>query len=320
MRLPSTLAAAALSAAHGLLFSLALGSLACAIAPTPALAAQVSGEEAAPEEAVGSVSVLERVVVIGASASDGFLLGVNLADALEQVMRVSHQPVAKLADSRFFSNPTGQAQRQVEAALALEPTLVIALDYLFWLGYGRVAEPEDRITGLNRGLAQLERFDCPVVIGSFPDMSESIGKMLSARQVPPQAELEQLNARLTEWLAEREGAYIYPLGEDLESLRKKEPLAVGGIRWPASVDEDLLLRDRLHPNTAGLAGVTCRLAELLVKQELAPAHALDLDPRKLHMALEELTAERLEERRRIRREKLREPREEHVERGSSGGR
>ena len=102
--------------------------------------------------------------------------------------------------------------------------------------------------------------------------------------------------------------------------RKKAPLGVGGIRGPASVDEDLLLRDRLHPNTAGLAGVTCRLAELLVKQELAPAHALDLDPRKLHMALEELTAERLEERRRIRREKLREPRGEHVERGSSGGR
>lgn len=253
-------------------------------------AALALGGAASPAALVASPEpgVLERVVVIGASASAGFGLPVDLAHALDATVVVEHEPILGLGEHWLFASPDAIAEDELEKALAASPTAVVAVDFLFWFGYGFVDQEQDRLMLLERGIAMLERFECPVVVSTFPDMSEAIGKMLWPGQVPSPASFRALNARVQEWVESRSNVTSIELPALVDALKSGKPFDVAGHRWPPSADVELLQADRLHPTIEGLAALACTVTERLVEtQQTLDADDVRLDPAEVSAALHE---------------------------------
>jgi hypothetical protein len=130
-------------------------------------------------EAGGS---LGRVIVLGSSVSDGFGLqqkgeaGVRttLADVGEAALIAEHAPVHGHTSQRMHINTAASGRQLVENARDRNPTLVVAVDFLFWYGYGALGSESARLALLEKGLAQLEGFHCPVLVGDFPDLGAAL--------------------------------------------------------------------------------------------------------------------------------------------------
>jgi hypothetical protein len=194
-------------------------------------------------------SVLSRVAVIGASASRGFALPVGLADALSALSASALLDVQDCSSSRMFLAPLTQGNQQVECAREGSPTLVIALDFLFWFGYGFAESEAQRLERLEQGLELLEDLDGHLVVGRFPDMSAAVGRMLLPGQMPDGATLERLNARLAEWARGRD-VLVLPLDRMLADLRAGRAVDLGG-EAEAHGTGNLLQADELHPTLEG---------------------------------------------------------------------
>ena len=164
-------------------------------------------------------------------------------------------------------------------------TLVVAVDYQFWFGYGtrgkngnRVRGAADRVAFLDVGLELLDRIDAPIVLGDFPDMSDAVGRgMLSAPQQPNTVGLEQLNARLYEWASSRERVTVVPLAAIVEKMRTGDAFTVGRHRWPANAIERVLQDDRLHPTTEGLGALGHAIGLAMLEAGLVGVDELDPD-------------------------------------------
>lgn len=227
---------------------------------------------------------LDRVVVLGASVTTGMELGADLAGVLEATLVREHAPVRAHHNVFFFVRPVQVGTEQVELALRAEPTLVIGIDFLFWFGYGDqdgaggpLVSEEARLVLLDRGLALLDRLDVPLAVGDFPDMSEAIGKMLRAEQVPGAETLVRLNARLAAWARERGDVIVLPLARVIADMRSDRAFRIGHQEWPAGCSDLLLRPDRLHPTLEGMAAVAHLVATELVGAELIAPEDVDLD-------------------------------------------
>ncbi|MBY0395085.1 MAG: hypothetical protein K2X91_01280, partial [Thermoleophilia bacterium] len=164
---------------------------------------------------------LSRPAILGASASAGFGCettvppdGRAVLVDMEAVYNASvpgwHRDPVFLADASFYSRARQAAQEQMDAAVAAAPSVVIALDFLFWSVYhARSSELSgdavlrDRLDALEQSLAQLDRFHGPILVGDIPDMTPAVGRMLSDRMVPPADQLATFNRRIREWAAAR---------------------------------------------------------------------------------------------------------------------
>jgi hypothetical protein len=202
---------------------------------------------------------LQRVFVIGASASAGFGLmnelgtNVSFAQVLDRLIVPAHEPVQETADQWFFANPKSKGRQQALAALNYEPSLVFAVDFLFWYGYGFHGDAAGRIKTLEEGLKLLAALPCPVVVSELPDMSAAVGHMLVASQVPDAATLRLINARIRSWVAAGEQRFLMPLADFVEQLNAGAAIEVCDRSWPGEVARGLLLQaDRLHPTLDGL--------------------------------------------------------------------
>jgi len=227
-----------------------------------------------------------QVAVIGASASDGFRLSVGLADALAALVGTERLELADFSASGMFLGPRGQGARQVDQALALEPELVIAVDFLFWFGYGLVVDEADRLELFEDGVALLDSFDCPLVVARYPDMSPAVGRMLMPGQVPREQTLALLNRRLLEWAEERGDVVMVPLDSLLDQMRSDRPITVGGRTWPAGSTQALLQSDQLHPTLEGELVLAQLVLDALADAGLRQRGATDWDA-----ALAELSRE-----------------------------
>jgi hypothetical protein len=176
------------------LFLVSLALLA-PLAPAPALQ-----KPAAPK----GEALLERVAVIGASVSAGFMLGadahkipLNLSRVIEAGLIAKHSPVLNASDEMTFIDTLGSSKSAAKALAKDDPTLVVALDYLFWFGYGATWGGEkERLSALEMGLKSLEGLECPILLGDFPDMSSATKvkhPILPAQAVPDPATLAKLN-------------------------------------------------------------------------------------------------------------------------------
>ncbi|HEX6884445.1 MAG TPA: hypothetical protein VF530_13790 [Planctomycetota bacterium] len=222
---------------------------------------------------------LARPVVIGASFAAGFGVGRTFGAALAASCAGEErdEPV-DLGDALFFLSPLATGKRQVAAALEEEPTLVVALDFLFWFGYGAldaeggpIEAEEERLALLETGLALLEELECPLVVGDFPDMSAAVGGMLMPSQMPERATLERLTARVRAWGAGRADTLVIPLAELVRALGSKDEVRIGRHVYPAGTR--LLQADRLHPTLEGLIAMAQLVCAELVRAELAPEEA-----------------------------------------------
>ena len=203
----------------------------------------------------------QRIVVIGASASAGFNTGreagrtANIARIIEAMLKVDHDKVVNVSSGFFFMNPRWMGTQSVRRAVEVKATLVVAIDFLFWFGYGPKSE-ERRLEDLDAGLQYLAGLKCPILLSRIPDMKASVGKMLSARQVPRPETLEKLNKRINAWASERKNVVMVPMAEFVDDLRAGKGVSVSDIVYPPGSIRKLLQRDEPHPTLEGLAAVT----------------------------------------------------------------
>jgi len=174
------------------------------------------------------------------------------------------------ATPMFFTESHAIGPELLDQALDEDPTLLIALDYLFWFAYGDVdahggflADEHERDELFELGLSQLARFDGPLVVGDIPDMSPAIGLMLARRQVPKPETLERLNARLRAWAAERPAVIIVPLHDMVEQIRRGKGLRIGTRFWAPEQTATFVLSDKLHPSPDGQIATATVICDLL---------------------------------------------------------
>ena len=188
---------------------------------------------------------------------------VDLADVVAATVTCDHEIVVSGGDLGFFRAPMGRGAEQAAAAQSADPTLVLALDFLFWYAYGYRGVDgtphegiDSRLALLERGLKELERFDCPGLVFDFPDMSPAADIILSRSQIPTTSGLAALNARLAEWAAQRDNVHVLPLASTVEAIRADKGFTIDDLSWPAGSADRFILPDRLHPTTEGTIALT----------------------------------------------------------------
>lgn len=188
-----------------------------------------------------------RTVVLGASVSAGFM-GSPVATELERGLSGKPQ-VLNQASTFFFKAPRENGEKQVAAALAFEPTVVFALDFLFWYVYVSGTDLDYRRTRMTAGLRLLETFQVPVIVGDIPDMRTAATWMLPASVVPPPEHLQTLNRELRAWSRTRLNVHLVPLAAWAQPLLAGGNVIDNGETVAAA---DLVGPDGLHANARGV--------------------------------------------------------------------
>ena len=256
-----------------------------------ALVLSVSAAEPGPDATPRDP--LERVAVIGASVSwgygahipfqaDGYVHRelVHFSDVLEASLADEHDIEHHDANMAFFNSPVIIGRRLARNARELKPSMVLALDFLFWYGYGSHGidrtvhqDSESRLALLEAGLSQLDSFDCPVFVFDFPDMSPAVGRVLRESQVPTPEELVMLNERLHEWAAEHDNVSVLEVTRLTEQMRADTGFTIEELTYPPGSMSRLMQRDKLHPTADG----DIALAQFVLRRIDALMDSIDED-------------------------------------------
>ena len=222
-----------------------------------------------------------RIVMIGASASAGFnesepfggptTSRLRLNRYLDAALVPSHEPVRNFASAMFFMQPEQQGQSQSERALQSKPSLVIALDFLFWYCYGDGSTDRERLQRFEQGLKLLEPFRCPLIVGDLPDASAAAERMLTPDEIPGPAALAAANRRLKEWASGRKQTVVIPLSNFMRNAMANKPLTVHGETLAEGKTRVLLQDDKLHPSAAGCAVLALAIFDSFLSSQ--PAHS-----------------------------------------------
>ena len=247
---------------------------------------------ALPAFARGETKTLSRIAVIGASMSDGFGVrvtttlpdgkkiseGVNLSELMKVACKDPTVVVSNYTTSMYFMNPSRTAKSSAARALGANaqemPTCVLAVDWLFWNGYGvsnvrgeKLSGDTERMELLDNALACLEPMcaaNIPIVLGDFPDMHSAIGGgMISAPMVPSVECLAALNARVVQWALTKKNVCVVSLSKLTQDLLQKKSIHAAGRDWDAQTLGPLLQKDRLHPTFAGTVTVLAATLDAL---------------------------------------------------------
>jgi hypothetical protein len=178
-----------------------------------------------------------------------------------------HKPIKNLASAFFFARPEATGRRQVKRALAARPTLVIAVDFLFWYCYGDGDTDDERLNRLAAGLKLLESFPCPLVVGDIPDVSGAPGKMLRPAQIPSPKVLSEANHRLRQWAANRPSVIIVPLSRFMQQSLADQGFTVHGQNFPDGKTREFLQADGLHPTPPGCSILALMIWDAFVSAE-----------------------------------------------------
>lgn len=227
---------------------------------------------ATESEATPRATSTERVAIIGASLSHGFGAPPGWTAAVTASRTRPPEHVAQHTSLFFFTHPFERGKALVSRAKAFRPTLVLAIDFLFWFGYGnldaagsRFTAEADRLRLLARGQSLLEEFECPVVVGDFPDMSAAIGWILAAEQVPQPETRAALNERLHAWAASRTNIVVVPLDQWIARIQTGQPIRIGELEFDGDSTARWLQGDRLHPTPHGLIALALLANDRLVQ-------------------------------------------------------
>ena len=236
----------------------------------------------ATDATINTTATLERVAVIGASASAGWGVvlpsahppkermalnrHIDLADVLPVVLGSDAGDVIDHTDTMFFASPMKVGSQEVRDAIASNPTIVIAVDFLFWYGYGERGVSGERHTEndvmsrmalLETGIAAIERFHVPVLVGDLPDVSAAAAvepiSLLKQTQVPSRKALQAMNGRIHAWAANDPNITLVPLADTVDRMVRNVPLRLNSFNWDSN--NRLLQFDRLHPTPWGLVAL-----------------------------------------------------------------
>ncbi|HIF42279.1 MAG TPA: hypothetical protein EYQ74_14445 [Planctomycetes bacterium] len=226
--------------------------------------------------------LFSRVVVIGASVSAGYGLrselnaSVRLGDVLQCLIEGEGEECLDLGSNMLFRRPEALGAEQVTDALMHKPSLVMAVDFLFWFAYGRSnASTRKRVDRIDEALSLLDRFECPILVGDIPDMTMALkGKgpfgfpLITRSMIPSKQARAAINKRLLAWAKARKRVTIVPLSEFLESVQSGKTLKVRGNKWTQKDLAAMMQDDLLHTRPQGsLSLLTLALDRLCLKQE-----------------------------------------------------
>lgn len=237
-------------------------------------------QESQPTTRTVGKGILDRVVVVGASVSAGFGLEgeigyrTSLADIVQQSIVAEHQPVQNRSGEMFFMSPEASGKRFAEGATEDKATLLLALDFLFWFGYGIVPDEAKRLDRLEKGLALLDKFECPIVVGDFPNMTQALEapvKMLSKNQVPAPETIEKLNVRVRAWAAGKKNVVLVPLADLCTKMQKGEAMTIRDTKYAEGELKNLLQNDGLHTNLEGTCAVWLVALDCMSKAKIGLA-------------------------------------------------
>lgn len=276
----------------------------------PVLARPQAPPQAQTTAAPAASALFERVVVVGASVSGGYGLApelkatVRLGDVLACVLPADVGEITDLGDTYLFQDPHGRAPALIEKTLRAQPTLVVAVDFLFWFSYLSWRPKGPRASELEDGLALLDRLPGPLVVGDLPNMTPALGgkgpfgvPMLTRHMIPSPAQLETLNARIRVWAAERGDVTVLPMAAMVSAMLAGDEVVLRGNTWAEGAIERLLQEDLLHPNAEGSIALALMILDELVQQspELESL-AIEWDAKKVRARLLERTHDERQER------------------------
>jgi hypothetical protein len=255
-----------------------------------------------PETVLHKSLALKRVALVGASATDGFgaevriteqdghkqYVSVDLADVLDAAIVSDHRQVVGYGSAFFFTSPMRIGPRLLEQALLTDPTLLVAVDFLFWFAYGvngpdgePLASDDARMALLEEGLKLLDAVPCPLVLGDLSDMSPAIGIMLSTAQVPSTETLAVLNDRIRAWADQHTDVVVLPVSDLIGRIQQDEAIQIGPHHWPAGNASDLVQYDHLHPTAQGLIATVQLVSDSIINAGWANADDFDLNSQDL---------------------------------------
>lgn len=234
-----------------------------------------AGDTAAP---VKAPAPLAKIAIVGASVSSGMGLDpsadpfsgaeskIRLANVVAASIVGAHEPLVDESSLMFFMSAKSMAGSSAKDAAATKPSMLVALDYLFWLGYGPGSE-KARIERLEAGLKALEVFKCPVLLGDFADFNgANVSEMMLAPQnIPTKETLDKLNAQLAEWAKKHTNVVVVPVAEMFRKLKADEAIEVRGNKYAAGSKSKLMQQDGLHTTLEG----TCALWVVAIDAYLA---------------------------------------------------
>lgn len=272
----------------------------------PLAAASSETPKTAPTGASAAkpVAALERIAVIGASLSAGFRLDGNLkafatskiqlADVVQASLRVPHERIANHATQAFFMDAKGIGSGTLASLAEEKPSLVVALDYLFWFGYGSKKE-EERVPDVEQALAGLAEVGGTILLGDLPDMTAASQTpdpvfghpMLKPEMLPKPETLTAINAKIRAFAEQHPNVVIVPLADLTVKLGSDAEFAVRGNKYPKGSLDKLMQADRLHPTLEGTCAVwVAAIDTWLARAKELPAGAFELDIAKLLPAIE----------------------------------
>jgi hypothetical protein len=181
--------------------------------------------------------------------------------------------VANLANSLFFLQPNVAGRLQMDQALNLKPSLLVALDFLFWFCYGEGNTDEERLQRFENGLRLLEAVQCPLVLGDIPDASAAANGILRQDQIPSAQVMSAANRRLKEWGATRSHVAIVSLSGFMRSAMANAPITIHGYIFADGKTRSLLQDDKLHPSPPGCAALALAILDAFQSTRPAPSVA-----------------------------------------------
>lgn len=195
----------------------------------------------------GPALPLERISIAGASVSAGFG-GVPFGDAFTLAAKGSK--VDASASTFLFRDPIGDTQRQLAQAAEFKPTVVFALDLLFWDIYGSRSSAwhEQALAGALAELDTLRANGAWIVLGDIPLITTASELMLPRESIPDPQTLARANDTIRAWAA-RERVLLVPLVEWTEPLRSGADVELPGGEKVAA--RTLMALDGLHANALG---------------------------------------------------------------------
>lgn len=258
----------------------------------------------AQENTPATLGVFDRIAVIGASASDGFRVGVvhtehgitaregeDIDDILARSIRCKPSILTSLATDGYFLAPFMTCHAQIERALRAKPTLVLALDSLFWHLYGTTGvdgalfeSEDDRIRSFIAALGEIDQLvqsGAVVIVGDVPDLTSAPSTMLGPAMYPKSETIARANALLREWAKQRTRVRLLAVDALMAINRREEPVAFGGIVWDPKKDGPLMQKDRLHPTFDGTVALIAGAIELVRDADPSARVEFELDPRVL---------------------------------------
>lgn len=266
-------------------------------------------------------ATLGKPAFVGASATAGVgaatsadpegELPVDLAVAYDAVVEVGHDDAHRCADGLFYQRPVEAAREQAAALADTEPSVVFAVDWLFWAAYAPVSDRGPTATALREGpmpalggagiqpsdaltqrlhrvdaaLIELEALDAaqtPVVLGDIPSFAGDAATLDRPVSTLSATDVAVLNARVATWAAARPWVVVLPVSS----------LAAGPRTLPDGTP--LMQPDGLHPTAAGLVVMMQQSMAQLESRGLVkagqwrrdPAAAMDRLPKAAREALD----------------------------------